>query len=523
MTILGNKDLRKGAVPFFLTIVVSFLFGLFLSQRRVIDPFLYYDLAFVKSFLGESLPTIPSTGPLSSLSLAPGRIYLLLALSSSLGMDSEVLGFLPIGSLLIAASFFILMNEITGAPWVSALATMYLCLNLSHATAIYSVFAYAFALPIFFAFVLYADKYSKSRSVKSFLILFLLFVALNTIHYTVASWAIFFLSGLFMIRYLQNFRLNKAVSGSIQGLLLSSLILIIVFLGFNQALYNAYIPHINPQTLQSAYERFLSYITLSPNLNTSPYAYIRPSSINLISTSTLLIIVVTAIAGFLFECYRILIQRKGWDILDDEVILLMTFILVGVADVVIYSFRGSISTKSISILFPISAFIFLKRLGKSWVMLMFSFCLLISSITKIFIFENESYVIRGNGTRIEDVQKSMNWLKEYESDERFNILADLNLYGKYLLLSGKNETPLLEALSQENYGALIGSKVQVDAPISADLVAIDLNSHQPALGFVWSGFKPIVEFTERIRSNPKNSILYDDGDILIGGYSSLGD
>ena len=146
MTITERKDHRKDALPFFITIIVSFLFGVFLSQRRVIDPFLYYDLTFVKTSLGERLPIIPSTGPLSSLALAPGRIYLLLVLSSSLGINSDVLGFLPIGSLLIAASFFVLMNKITGSPWGAALTTMYLCLNLSHATAFYSVFAYAFAL-----------------------------------------------------------------------------------------------------------------------------------------------------------------------------------------------------------------------------------------------------------------------------------------------------------------------------------------------------------------------------------------
>jgi len=521
MTIIGDKDIRKGAAPFLLTIAISLLFGLFLSQRRVIDPFLYYDLAFVKSFHGARIPTIPSAGPFSSLALAPGRIYLLMALSSSLGMSYGVLGFLPIGSLLIPVSYFILIRRLTNAPWVASFTTLYLCLNLSHATAIYSVFAYAFALPIFFAFVFYAERHSKSRNAKSFTILFLLFVALNSIHYAVASWAILFLFSLFIIRYLQDFHSSKTVAGSIRGLLLLYLILLVVFLAFNQALYDAYIPLINQQTLQSAYERFLSYITLRPNPNTPTYAFNRPSSINLISTATLLVIAVTTFIGLISEVHRIFKKRKNRHILDDDAVLLFAFILVGVADVVIYSFRGSISTKSISILFPIPALIYLNRFGKKWALLIFSFVLMFSSFAKILVFERENYVIRANGSRIEDIQKSMNWLEEYGSNEQLKILADLNLYGKYLLLSDKNNPPILEPLTPENYAALINVKPQVATAISADVVAIDKNSLQPALGFVWSGFKPIVEFSERIRSNPKLSIIYDDGDILIGRYSQL--
>lgn len=431
-------------------------------------------------------------------------------------MNSEILGFFPLGSLLIAVSFFILINRMTGVPWASALTTIYLTLNLSHATAIYSVFAYAFALPIFFAFVFYADIYSKNRSVKSFFILFTLFVALNTIHYTVASWAIIFLASLFLLRYLRIYRSGRTVSGSIQGLLLSSLILIIIFLGFNQALYNAYIPHVNQQTLQSAYERFLSYITLSASPSPSPYAFSRPSVINLVSTATLMFIVVVVMVGLLYEFFRIVRKKKERSILDDDVILSIALVIVGVADVAIYSFRGSISTKSMSILFPISALIFLKRLGKKRLILLFSLCLLVSSVTKIIVFEKERYVIRENGTWLEDTQNSVNWLKGYGHTEQINLLADLNLYGKYLLLLGSDNVPQLEALTQDNYGALIGDDIPIETAISRNLFAIDIKSRQPALGFVWSGFRPLVEFVERIRANPKASIIYDDGNILLG-------
>lgn len=523
MRILRNYRGHKGVAPFFLTIILTLLFGLFLSQRHVVDPFLYYDLAFVKSSLGETIPTIPLSGPFSSLALAPGRIFLLMALSSSLGISAELLGFLPLGALMVSASYFILVRSLTNSSWVAGFITLYLCLNLSHATAIYSVFAYAFGLPIFFAFVFFARMYSKNRSVKSFTILVFLFIALNVIHYTIASWAILLLFYLFLIRFIQDFRSSRTISRSIQGLFFSSLLLLIVFLGFNQTLYDAYIPLVNQQTLSGAYERFLSYVSLRPNPIHSNYIFIRPSSINLVSTVTLLGIVVVTLTGVLVELRRVFSKKNDSNTLDDDVVLLFALLLVGITDVVIYSFRGSISTKAISILFPIAALIFLKHLGKNRAMLGFSFFLLLSSFAKIVVFENEDYVIRANGTRIADIQTSRNWLEEYGPNERLKILADLNLYGKYLLLSEKNSSPILEALNQENYSALIDSKVQADVPITADLVAIDLNSHQPALGFVWSGFMPIAVFTENYQSNPKLSIIYDDGHIQMGTYSSSWD
>jgi hypothetical protein len=47
-------------------------------------------------------------------------------------------------------------------------------------------------------------------------------------------------------------------------------------------------------------------------------------------------------------------------------------------------------------------------------------------------------------------------------------------------------------------------------------VAIDLESSEPTIGFVWLLFDPLRDYAAGLRRNQSLNIIYDDGSIWLG-------
>lgn len=501
-----------------LAVVISFVFGSYLSVQRVTDPFLYYDISFVKTSENSIDFRIPDEGPFSSLRLAPGRVSLLQGLVGVLGIEPETLQFLPIGSVLLATSCFYLALRLLGSPAIALLYSLYLGLNLSHATALYSTFAYAFALPMFLGFVLTSILYLEKRETRDLIIIFIMFIALNAIHYTLASWAILYLVGFGVALLTQKPFPRNTSSQLLRNPYLVILILVVLFLAFNDALYDSYIPVLSRKTMEMAFDRFLSFISISSGGETSSYRFQRATAINFMSTLTLILIVVPVVVGVASDIQSLFVVKARRTLSVSQLPIRWGFLFLGIGDALVYSFRGSVSTKAFSMVFPILAIMYLKHLNRRWIYNLLPALLLSTSLIKIVLFYQNAYVIDGNGAPIETVSRSSGWIQAFTPEDKYRILADMNLYGKYLLTSDNNgEEPVLEALTEQRLRALVGDEGDTEA-ITADFVAIDRESSQPALGFTWAIFRPLNEFLDSLFSNRDLSIIFDDGHVLLGVY-----
>ena len=80
---------RSLSVTFFavVALLLSTAFGLYLGWKRVTDPFLYYDVSFVKTALTRARIDIPDTGPFASLEYVPGRQVLMLEFANMMGVE----------------------------------------------------------------------------------------------------------------------------------------------------------------------------------------------------------------------------------------------------------------------------------------------------------------------------------------------------------------------------------------------------------------------------------------------------
>jgi hypothetical protein len=507
---------RKLTLLAYLTLLIAIGFGIYLSANRMTDPFLFWDIAFTKIVKAQGGLVFPDKAPFSSLVLAPGRQIIMFQLINMMGIPSEEFQFFPLGTIFLAFTMFLLAYEILRSPTVASLITLYLILNLSHATALYSTFAYALGFPILLGYFILCRDFLTKRSLYVLPLLLIPFVALNLIHYTLTVWAILFAIGASITAVIQN-ALKKKVKSNLTPAFYLSAAFVIFFLAFNETLYQSYIPILSPELFESALQRFYSFFIFSPaETFRSPFVFSRSAQINQMSTLTLALILVPVLVGFVTDLWRIFAARAKWLSSETTVLFSWPIIFLGIVDSSIYSIRGSISTKSFSMLFPLAALAYLRGVKVKGAHFILAIVLLATSLVKIGLFYKDSYYIRGNGATVESLDVSADWMDSHIGSAEFSILADLNLYGKYLLIStDRGRVPALAVFDDEIYEMVVGQRAIGQNLLSADIVAIDKQSTQPTIGFFWNIYFPLANYLDQIRNNPNLDIVYEDSNVIL--------
>ena len=500
---------------FLLTLLISVGFGVYLSAQRVTDPFLYYDVAFVKSLQHETKMVIPDSGPFASLEPVMGRQILMSEFANMMGIAPEVLQFMPIGAILVAITLYFLLLRLTKSPLLACLVTLYLTLNLSHAAALYSVFAYALAIPLCFGLILVAMRLFSLRGRLEILLMLLLFVGVHFIHYTISTWLILFLVGANGMIWLQrrlarNGRLIRAIP-----VFYLMTVFLVIFLAFNKTIYTSYLPLFGWEALDGAIQNFLSYISINPTLvNRSPYSFTRSIALGLIGTITLVLILTPVGIGILSDVWQ-LVKRVETRITDWRMPFIWGIFVIGVVDALSYAVRGSISTKTFSMLFPIVVMLYFQRWQKLPYVIAMAAVLLLTSFIKIGIFYQNAYVIGPHNlnTPMEAMLPSAEWLHTHQTKQDYPILADLNLYVKYLVASvDQPQTPIFVSYTESRFARVIGQSDEA-WEVQPDVIAIDRVSVEPVVGYVWVRLAPLGSYEADIGDNQSLNFIYDDGAI----------
>jgi hypothetical protein len=519
------RYLSPAVIFYLISLLLGSAFGFFLASQRVTDPFLYFDISFVKSIQPQEAMVIPKTGPYASLSLVPGRELLMAQLSNMLGIEPEVLQFLPIGAILLSQMLYLAGLYILKDPPAASLLSLYLVFNLSHATALYSVFAYAFGLPAFLAFVLIALQFLKDRRLTQLLIMLLIFVGVNLIHYTITSWVITFLLGANLAIIYVNLKKYRAAAegGAARSYIAANsllLVFLIIYMYFNQTIYDSFLPLISISTVESAGKRFLSLMSLTTTVDISPYSFHRSAYLGIVTTTTLLLIMLPVLIGGVMDGWRLLRAKVRLPEHSVSSILISGILVTAIIDCISYSIRGSISTKAFSILLPLVTLLYIKRLGGKALTTLAAVLLFATSLIKLGMFYQESYIVSQQATssKIEQVRYSTEWLKAHTPGESYKLQADMNLYGKFLVSSTRTgQQPIFQPYDLDRYAYIVDPAQQSGMRRGdADIIAIDTRSVDPTVGFIWTTLTPLQDHLDAIRANQKLNIVYDDGALWLG-------
>jgi hypothetical protein len=323
---------------------------------------------------------------------------------------------------------------------------------------------------------------------------------------------IVFLLGSNLVIWLLNL-LNRKGSISLLPAYHFSMALVVIYLAFNEAIYKSFLPLIGLETVEGAVQRFLIYLSIEPALAHSPYLFQRATVVSVISTLSLLIILLPVALGVVHDSWQLIRRRLS----GQHSPIIWGIFLMGIVDAVAYTIRGSISTKSFSMIFPLIALLYVQRTGKRSLFYGMAMLLLLSSLIKVGIFHHHSYVIgrAENGASYAEVQPSAEWLQAHLSQPQIAMLADMNLYGKYLVASvGQQTQPILQGYTDDLFEQTLGTRTGLAD--QSHIVAIDTTSAEPTIGFVWALFEPLHRYLPEIRDNSNLHLVYDDGFIWFG-------
>ncbi|MES0361619.1 MAG: hypothetical protein ABUK20_11935 [Anaerolineales bacterium] len=358
----------------------------------------------------------------------------------------------------------------------------------------------------------------ERREIIDIVLLLLLFIAANFIHYTIASWVILFLIGANLLVGFKTViaKYQQSNPHAIQVYYLTSA-MVVIFFTFNQAIYESFLPFFGSSSLEGAVQNFLTYLSIGISRNVSPYSFPRSRGIGLVSAFTLLLILVPIMVGLTYDIWNHFKHSPTGRVINSWSPIIGGILLIGIVDSAVYSVRGSISTKAFSLIFPLLTIHYIQRIGKRSLAVVAAIILFATSVIKIGVFYENSYLISNNdlNTSINRIDPSSEWMAKHETHDKYYLLADLNLYGKYLLNSvNDSKEPIFLSFDDNNYAKIIGESDH-DWNSTPDIIAVDAASSEPLIGSVWGRYKPLKEFADRIINNPAINLIYDDGSIWL--------
>ena len=188
--------------------------------------------------------------------------------------------------------------------------------------------------------------------------------------------------------------------------------LVVIFFTFNQTIYESFLPFFGLSSLEGAVQNFLTYLSFGISKNISPYSYPRSRVIGLVSALTLLLILVPITVGLIYNIWNHFKHSPTERVINAWTPILGGILLIGIVDSAVYSVRGSISTKAFSILFPLLTLHYFQQTGKRSLTIIIAIVLLATSIIKIGVFYENSYLISNDklNTTIDEIRPSSEWM-----------------------------------------------------------------------------------------------------------------
>lgn len=485
--------------------LICILFGFFIANKQITDPFLYFDVAFIKEISNSLFLNIPAHGPFSSLDIAPGRIMLMLIISKVANLNPVNLQFFPIGYSIIPIILYYVLKKLLNSTIISIFLTFYFVFNPSQLVGFYSIFAYAFAFPLYLCYVVvYLNMYENKTNYTNILLLMVLFISTNYIHYTMTFWMIMFSLCINLYIILFNKYGGQISKKHISYNLLLSFI--VFFLYFNKIIYKSYIPHMK-ESIQTTSIYFFSKVPLLSDTLVTEYQYVRSFEVNFVSFLNLFLIILFVILGFLFIDFKKITSDNS--IFSKNLLIRFCLFFTGVLDMIFYALRGNISTKYITLMFPIIIFSYVVEDSKKYLKILFIIFLSIL-LVKLFLFINLDY-IGSPSLSYNQLNPSTNWLIS-NSPVNSVISTDLGIYGVLIVNSNNSIKHQYVPYDLEKYKYVIG---QASSGYRFDYLVLDMNSNNPVYSYYWALFKSFSHYRVKIDANSNLNKIYVDKDIWV--------
>jgi hypothetical protein len=503
------------------TVLVSTAVGAYLGRKQLSNSFLHYDIAFTETARGAEHVEFLDRGSLSGARYARGRQLWMIAVGELLGLQSQVpLQFMPIGSALLSVAYFAVFKRFLGSSVVAAAMTLHQMVNPSQLLGLYSTFAYGLGMTLYLGILLLVVRTLDDRHPVEVLLLFVLATAINLVHYALTVWVILTAVIVNVWMWLSRRRLTEPdARRDARQFLPLALFMIVVFLGFNEVVYDSYLPHLGDSDgLGGGWAIFfnrLPWVRIEVGEAVYEFSYQRSNLISVLSTLHLCLILVPVVLGVSLRGAAT-IRGRATCSLSTAGLAVWSLLPVGVIDTLIYALRGNIGVKYFILVYPVATIWFLKEIGGKRLAIVGLIGLLGLSTARLAVELREGHLAL-SPLSYSEARTVTSWYHEHTAGPDAVVLSDLNLYGK-LLVEGAtyDHQPGLLVITPQVYDWLLGrNSAQVQDVGRCDYLVLDVGSSAPLMTPFWRSLEPLRSHRASITENDAAVKLYDDNFVWI--------
>jgi hypothetical protein len=509
---------------------LAFLGAINASKLGLHDSFVDADVA---ALIIASHQTHVNIGP-TAFSNIPGLGFLLLAMTQLSSISPQTLEYMPIGAFFVLLATYTLAKRfIPNAYAVAACLVASIVLVKTFSTYMYSIWQHTFGFMLFFLFIYVFIDLENKRKIETLAAFCIIFIGIHLYSYSAELMAIsfFIFANVLLFARPKKYRLNA---------LSITLALIAIWLGFNQVVYNSYVPKFNLYSNQIA-TSFGDYLSVVLHTAAStPWLYVPPTpplTFRLLTVGWYAAIFLPLILMVIYTIYTT-IRLRSISVVTESTstiaIALLAMFLVWPVDVIAYALIGGLSS-TFSRFFVLVApvlipFLLVYLLCKtsirshknhiSSIVVAYLVVLLITAALTLPLSIPYSGLVISPERNI-NLDPSAAWF--FNSTHGVNqTLSDINTQGEYSIVGAKQGITFdtTHFYTPELYGSLVDPGNTTGNGGSPSLlknqyVVINQATYAEKTITAWGDLEPLQPYMGSINSDSRFIRIYDDGNAYI--------
>lgn len=511
------KDIIFKKYLFFILLTASYIPAVLLYKVQFTDSFHFLTLSLVSKILDSNDSSL-----LDYQIDFPGDEILFVIMKIVTNFSLIDLKSLPIGSILVPLSYFILSKKLLKNTSLAFLVSLYTLIDPLIILGSYDTFTYAFTGPLYLLFLFTYYRYMfEKKSTSDFLILLIIFSFLDITHPTYAIWCIFF-SIAHQISIILFPLSTSSENQKINQLYTTSLILCIIFLSFNEFIYSQILPKMFGSDIYSTVDLFLSQINsiLFSHTSTTKYSMINTTS-PVWDYARALRVIVILIPIFIFSLSRLIKLLKRTLYSSGTLIFIFSNLLTGIFAATSYAAYGHISLKYVVFIFPIVATMCILSTGKTittkkltlnkihFATIFLIFLLTLSTISIFHAFH--SPLIKSTAS-FKDMKPGSIWAIN-NINEGSSILTDLSTQYAFYMVDFDGYFKY-SGYDSHVYDSLVNPNSE--NKLSSDYVIINHKlKDSPTVAIEWKYYEPLINYYDNLHRNNNINLIYDDSSIHV--------
>ncbi|WP_177227108.1 hypothetical protein [Halomicrobium zhouii] len=487
---------------------ISTAIGAFLAQNEVISEFIWSTLVYSDHIM--------ETGHLSGDGNNPGYIVILSIFRLILGVSPELVVVLPIGILIGPFIYYAVTRSLFGTKLVALACTFYILTHITE-TAWHSVFAYAWARPLYLlclVILISGLASSQNRIDNRYLYLFgIMVAALPWLHYTPEAWLILFAGTVLIIGYLDGQPWTEYLA-------LGFVIMMSAYIGSTRIIYDTFLPSlfamVEQETHSNPVQIFIVQIMSMIVGETSAVSKYQVAAGSPIYSRVRLAINVL-IAGVILLSAPFVIKRIIAGIRASKPsIELPTYVYVGLVSTLffhalVYGIVFSLSTQPLIFLGPILGLLALDQITKRKKVFVgfLVFLIVLSAVSVILRLGQFDIYYR----RYSLIEPGVRWFSVYAQHDPYqdiSVMSSSHLFYYFNYIASPENFQSV-SINADHYAALVGDNKSVSG--SADYMVADMRSKEVVVQgeHLNIQYEPLNTHHAEIQANTELQKVYSDG------------